>query len=114
MWKEERNLPIKEKERIYAQRAATGDIFASTWQIELANIKMELRKYSEAIQIFESALNSMPKSVHIWYPLGKSYLAVGNIAKAKQCFEKALELVPKKGHFTYSVREIQESLSQVS
>ena len=111
---DERNLYPAEKEQLYQQRAAEGGIYESTWLVKLADVKVQLQKLSEAIQIREKVAQKIPKNLENWFYLGKYYMANNNNGKAKNCFAKALELLPGRRDSKITINEVQELIKRVS
>ena len=111
---EELTMPLEEKEKLYEERAAAGGLQASNWLGKLAGIKIELKKYDEAIQILKNLTQQVPKHGPSWLTLGKCYINAGNNKEAKKCFETLLDLVQNYHNFGYTVDEIQGLINQVS
>ena len=60
-----------------------------------ASIAFNKKQYNKAIDLFQDAVKSEPKSALIHYNLGCTYLAMREKAKAIECLREAVALDPK-------------------
>ncbi len=61
---------------------------------KLAVIKLQLKNFEEAIQLFQSSLGKQPKQVEALVNMGFAYANMQDFAKAMQCYNEALKLDP--------------------
>ena len=59
-----------------------------------ANVLYEEKKYSEAIELYESILKKGYESGYLFYNLGNAYFKKGELGKAILNYEKALKFIP--------------------
>ena len=111
---EEMSMSLEEKEKVYEERAQSGGIMAINWVGKLADIKLQLEKYEEAISLLIQITQKAAKNGPTWRKLGEAYLKTGNKGEARKCFETLLDLVQNYHSFGYSEAEIRDLIQQSS
>ncbi len=74
----------------------TNDLTENTRSlIFLGHFYLSLERNEDAIEVFESALETAPNRQHVLLPLGRSYRKIGEYEKAKESYRQAHELEPR-------------------
>ena len=75
-----------------------------------ASIAFNKKQYNKAIDLFQDAVKSEPKSAVIHYNLGSTYLAMREKAKAIECLREAVALDPKfkEAHYNLALLGLGE------
>ena len=76
-----------------------------------ARARFDEREFAQAAQLFEKASESLPPSPSLFYDLGRSYLELGNTARAALNFRRALLLDPR---FTPAASALRKADTQLA
>lgn len=66
----------------------------------------QMKKYQEAIDLYNEALKEFPKSANIWYNQGVVYQEMGEVEKAFQNFKQAIQYHPTHANSHYNLGHI--------
>ncbi len=104
-------LPIATEKGAAAAIAAydglkrSNDYYVSQQQINLLGYKLlGLKRYADAVQIFEFNTKLYPQSPNVHDSLGEAYMAAGKTSRAITAYEKALRMNPKNGNAVERLR----------
>jgi anaphase-promoting complex subunit 3 len=64
-------------------------------KFQKGNVLVQLERYEEALEVYLSLLQQVPKEAPIHIQIGKIYKRLGNVDLALKYFNKALDLDPK-------------------
>jgi len=67
---------------------------SATYQLELGNVCLGLKRYQEAIEHLQLAVEKTEGQKGSYSLLGQAYMNAGNLAEARQCFVKELQNNP--------------------
>jgi len=76
-----------------------------------AKARFDEREFAQAAQLFEKASESLPPSPSLFYDLGRSYMELGNTARAALNFRRALVLDPR---FTPAASALRKADTQLA
>jgi len=76
-----------------------------------AKARFDEREFAQAAQLFEKASESLPPSPSLFYDLGRSYMELGNTARAALNFRRALLLDPR---FTPAASALRKADTQLA
>jgi len=94
---------------------------SATYQLELGNVCMSLKRYSEAIEHFQLTVEKTEGQKGSYSFLGQAYMNAGNLKEARRCFLKELEKNPTDppsnfnlGKMAYDEKRYSESTAYFS
>ncbi len=76
--------------------------------IDQANDFYTQEKYEEAIQMYDSVLNTGVTSAELYYNLGNTHYKLGHIAQCILFYERALQLSPNDKDIAYNLELVQQ------
>ena len=62
------------------------------YALALGKVYLELKNYSQAVEVLSKAVQLNSKSAHAWYQLACAYQQVGNLMKGMDCADRASSL----------------------
>ncbi|MFQ5646829.1 MAG: tetratricopeptide repeat protein [bacterium] len=80
---------------------------------ELGEKYLSLKRYKEAVGMFEQALKSNPKDSKLSYQTAKTYLSLGQYDKASKYFSQAARLAPGNGQYALMAKRIKKVIANM-
>ena len=68
---------------------------APSYTVELGREKLDKRRYSQALSIFEKCISKRPHDSWAWHGKGDAYQYMGQYQNAENSYRKATELAPE-------------------
>ena len=96
-WIHFNNKEYAKADEIIRRDTATSPLREDAEFFLVGRMKLGMRRYDEAIAVFNDGLKRATRSCRLWYQLGAAYATKGDVATALATFDKAIAAVPKCG-----------------
>ena len=105
-------LYVIELERMLEQFESRVDSLASKFQFQYANLLLELRKFDEAIEIYEILNTNYPNWSCPWRHKGEAYFKSDDLVQAETALQKSIEARIEHYDAYVMLAEVQEAMGK--